>query len=189
MRGLGGVHEQKKYGADPTQSRPSQCLPALFTLDRNLLIQLSTARIVLLASGFARRNRYLRYEGRSAMALANRSQHGRCPPPRFRPELRRPESIRPDYLRKGIAACQTISPRRAAEDVLACTRFCAGESIRHQQIALAFNERRATTSILSSYGIIDCTDSGYPLNVPTCSVRCRCLRRALPRWRWRFPLW
>ena len=35
----------------------------------------------------------------------------------------------------------------------------------------------------------DCTDSGYPLNVPTCSVSVRMLRRALPRWRWRFPLW
>jgi hypothetical protein len=31
-----------------------------------------------------------------------------------------------------------------------CTRFCTGESIRHQQISPTFNERRASHSIENS---------------------------------------
>ena len=36
-------------------------------------------------------------------------------------------------------------------EVLTCTRFCTGESIRHQQISPAFNKERANGSIQSSY--------------------------------------
>jgi hypothetical protein len=50
------------------------------------------------------------------------------------------------------------------QDLLRCGRFCGGKSTQKQQISIAFNKERASTSIKISYGPQNSTGFNKHLN-------------------------